>query len=96
MITHHNHVFYLSTACTSYVFRVEEAGHLEHLHYGKRLCLGTDGASAMTQRHSSLPSATIAYSPDTPNLSMELLRGEISTLGKGDFGDPFIDLGFSL
>lgn len=95
MITHHNHVFCLSTACTSYVFRVEEAGHLEHLHYGKRLCLGTDGASAMTQRHSSLPSATIAYSPGTPNLSMELLRGEISTLGKGDFGDPFIDLEFS-
>lgn len=95
MITNHNHMFCLSTARTSYVFREEEAGHLEHLHYGARVRMGTDGASAMTQRHSSLPSATIAYSPETPCLSMELLRGEVFTLGKGDFGDPMIDLEFS-
>lgn len=95
MITHDKNVFCLSTSRTSYVFHTEAAGHLEHLHYGALLCTGTEGASALAQRHSSLPSATIAYSPATPNLSMELLRGEISTLGKGDFGDPFIDLEFS-
>lgn len=95
MITHDKNTFCLSTSRTSYAFWVENAGHLEHLHYGALLHMGTDGTSAMAQRHSSLPSATIAYSPDTPNLSMELLRGEISTLGKGDFGDPFIELEFS-
>lgn len=95
MIIHYNNAFCLSTSRTSYVFRVEEAGHLEHLHYGARIQTERDGISAMSQRHSSLPSATIAYSPDMPTLSMELLRGEISTLGKGDFGDPFIDLEFS-
>lgn len=95
MITHNKNAFCLSTRRTTYAFRVEEAKHLEHLHYGALLHLETDGASALAQRHSSLPSATIAYSPATPNLSMELLRGEISSLGKGDFGDPFIDLEFS-
>lgn len=48
----------------------------------------------MKQKHSSLPSATITYAPDYPTLSMELLRGEISTLGKGDYGDPYVDLEF--
>lgn len=95
MITHNENVFCLSTSRTSYAFQVEAAGHLEHLHYGTRIHMGSQGASALAQRHSSLPSATIAYSPKTPNLSMELLRGEISTLGKGDFGDPFVDLEFS-
>lgn len=95
MITHNKHLFCLSTSHTSYAFRVEEAGHLEHLHYGPRMQLGEQGEAALAQRHSSLPSATIAYDPSTPNLSMELLRQEISTLGKGDFGDPYLDLEFS-
>lgn len=94
MITVQQNTFHLSTLNTSYVFRIEEAGHLEHLHYGAALEPGTEGTEALTQRHSSLPSATIAYSPETPNLSMELLRGEISTLGKGDFGEPFLELIF--
>lgn len=95
MITHSQNVFCLSADCISYIFQIEETGHLEHLHYGAKLCLKSDGPSALAQRHSSLPSATIAYSPAAPNLSLELLRQEISTLGKGDFGDPFIDLEFS-
>lgn len=95
MIAHNENVFCLSTLRTSYAFQVEAAGHLEHLHYGTRIHMGSQGASALAQRHSSLPSATIAYNPETPNLSMELLRGEVSTLGKGDFGDPFVDLEFS-
>ncbi len=95
MIIHDHHLFCLSTLHTSYAFRIEEANHLEHLHYGAHIQPGDQGALALAQRHSSLPSATIAYSPDTPNLSLELLRQEVSTLGKGDFGDPFLDLEFS-
>lgn len=95
MISYQHRLFHLATENTSYVFRIEEASHLEHLHYGSVLHPERDGAEALCQRHSSLPSATIAYDDGNPNLSMELLRGEISTIGKGDFGDPFVDLEFS-
>lgn len=95
MISFHHHLFHLSTQNTSYIFRVEPAMHLEHLHYGSKISLNHDTERALKQKHSSLPSATTCYSRDFPNLSMELLRSEISTLGKGDYGDPFVELQFS-
>ncbi len=95
MITCQNQTFHLATGHTSYVFRIEDQGHPEHLHYGARLIPGSDGTRAMAQFHSSLPSATTAYSPAAPTLSMELLRGEVSTQGKGDYGDPFIEAEFA-
>ncbi|MCC8025624.1 MAG: alpha-galactosidase [Clostridium sp.] len=94
MIKQEGRLFHLTTKNTSYIFRIEDAQHLEHLHYGKKIRLGRDAEQALEQKHSSLPSATINYAPSVPNLSMELLRGEISTLGKGDYGDPFMDLEF--
>ncbi len=94
MIKQEGRLFHLTTKNTSYIFRIEDAQHLEHLHYGKKIRLGRDAEQALKQKHSSLPSATINYAPSVPNLSMELLRGEISTLGKGDYGDPFMDLEF--
>lgn len=95
MIKQEGNIFHLSTTTTSYMFRIEDARHLEHLHYGTGIRLCSDADRALRQKHSSLPSATIAYAPEFPNLSMELLRGEVSSLGKGDYGDPFIDLEFS-
>lgn len=95
MISTKNKLFHLITAHTSYLFRVEPAGHLEHLHYGARITPNTQTEQALKQKHSSLPSATICYAPAHPNLSMELLRGEISTNGKGDCGDPFVELVFA-
>lgn len=94
MIRREGNIFHLGTTDTSYLFRIEEAQHLEHLHYGGTIRLSGDGERALKQKHSSLPSATINYAPSVPNLSMELLRGEISSLGKGDYGDPFLDLEF--
>ena len=95
MISVKDRLFHLSTAHTSYVFRVEPAGHLEHLHYGAKTTLNGQAEQALKQKHSSLPSATICYAPAYPNLSMELLRGEISTVGNGDCGDPFVEMVFA-
>lgn len=95
MISVKDRLFHLSTAHTSYVFRVEPAGHLEHLRYGAKTTLNGQAEQALKQKHSSLPSATICYAPAYPNLSMELLRGEISTVGKGDCGDPFVEMVFA-
>lgn len=95
MIRREGNMFHICTKSTGYIFRIEDAQHPEHLHYGKNIQLNDDSERALKQKHSSLPSATINYEPSFPNLSMELLRGEISSLGKGDYGDPFIDLEFS-
>ncbi len=94
MISIDHNLFHIQTKSTSYVFRVEPAGHLEHLHYAARVHLSPMAEDALKQKHSSLPSATICYSEETPCLSMELLRGEISSLGKGDYGEPFLELSF--
>ena len=95
MISFEHNLFHLQTQNCSYLFRVEQAGHLEHLHYGQKIHVAPMAEQALKQKHSSLPSATICYDPSTPCLSMELLRGEISSLGKGDYGDPFLDLRFA-
>ena len=81
MISVKDRLFHLSTAHTSYVFRVEPAGHLEHLHYGAKTTLNGQAEQALKQKHSSLPSATICYAPAYPNLSMELLPLERETAG---------------
>ena len=94
MISIDHNLFHIQTKSTSYVFRVEPAGHLEHLHYAARVHLSPMAEDALKQKHSSLPSATICYSEETPCLSMELLRGEISSLGKGDYGEPLLELSF--
>ena len=39
MIKQFENLFVLETAASSYVFRVLESGHLEHLYYGKRLTI---------------------------------------------------------
>ena len=36
MILVKKNIFYLNTNETSYIFRVADTGHLEHLHYGTR------------------------------------------------------------
>ena len=36
MIRENNKLFALDTPTTSYLFQVNETGHLEHLHYGRK------------------------------------------------------------
>ena len=94
MITKKDNVFVLKTNDTAYLFCVNASGHLEHLHYGRSIDCPPEALPALTQKMSSLPSATIAYSASCPCLSMELMRAEISTTGKGDCGEPFIEAVF--
>lgn len=85
----------LHTKDTTYAFYVMESGHLEHLYYGARLW--GDVASehfieALKHKTAFLPGNTIAYSQAFPTLGLELLSQEISSLGKGDVREPFIEL----
>lgn len=85
----------LHTEHSTYVFYVRESGHLEHLYYGPRLVGMTESRSlieAMRQKVSFLPGNTIAYSTEFGTLGMEVIAQEISSLGKGDVRQPFIEL----
>jgi alpha-galactosidase len=76
-------VFFLSTANTSYWFAVTAHGHLEHLHYGRRLPV-QDPQSLRPKRVAQRASA-IAYEPADPRYTLDAVALEYSTIGQGDY-----------
>ena len=93
MIKRFENLFVLETAASSYVFRVLESGHLEHLYYGKKLTIErADDAELLCLTRAFPPGNSAAYSAEYPALSLEKLCQEVSSLGKGDYSMPFVDV----
>ena len=93
MIKQFENLFVLETAASSYVFRVLESGHLEHLYYGKRLTIeNAEDAELLCPTRAFPPGNSAAYSAEYPALSLEKLCQEVSSLGKGDYSMPFVDV----
>lgn len=96
MIRECGQFFLLSTANTSYAFRVTDSGHLEHLHYGRKIRFpegkGGKGLEALVEQHAFTPGNTLAYSEAHGNFTLEDICLEMSSLGKGDIREPFIEL----
>ena len=90
MITEKNGVFVLETGRTSYLFRVMETGQLEQLYYGRRIHFRD--ASGLTERHSFAPGNGIYYDDAHKNLSLEDACLEMSSYGKGDIREPFLEI----
>ena len=82
-------VFHLLGPATSYMFRVTRHGHLEHIHWGRRVT--TEDADALTTK-TSPNGYQVAYADDDPSYSLDLLPLEWSGLGKGDFRLPAAEL----
>lgn len=92
MIKRFGQCFVLETPGTSYCFRVMKTGHLEHLYYGRRITVMDDGdAEALAERHAFLPGNTNAYNSECSEFSLEDIRLEMSSYGKGDIREPFIE-----
>ncbi|MEE8836307.1 MAG: alpha-galactosidase [Eubacteriales bacterium] len=90
----------LATPETVYMFRVLPTGQLEHLYYGPR-CLDAESesdseilmdAEALGERKEFAPGNAISWSQENPSLAPEDLREEISSRGKGDIRDTFVEL----
>ncbi|MBO4636585.1 MAG: alpha-galactosidase [Clostridiales bacterium] len=84
-------VFVLDTDNTTYAFRILPTGHPEHLYYGSRIHI--DSADGLAEHHEFAPGNTCL--PDEgPEVkySLEDMRLEMSTLGKGDLREPFMEL----
>lgn len=91
MISENMGLFTLDTANTTYAFKVLPTGHLEHLYYGKKINIG-GGAQALSRRQTMPVGNTVSYSKDNPSFSLEAARLEMSSYGKGDIREPFVEL----
>ncbi len=86
-------LFLLETENTSYAFRVLPTLHLEHLHYGPRLgAASAEELMSLTEKRSFSPGAVLAYDAQHPAVNLEDMCLELSTCGKGDVREPFIEL----
>ena len=93
MITVKGNTFFLSTDNTSYIFGVTDEGLLEHYHYGKRADVSdelfADSVRAAREKVSHGKGTTINYTKDSLTVTEDMLL-EVSSVGKGDFREPFI------
>ncbi len=106
MIRQKKNFFLLETDNTTYAFHILESGQAEHLYYGEKLLLPSPdeaGAEeiweytllALKEKKEHLPGNSIAYSKDYPTLALEDLCLEVSSYGKGDIREPFVELEFA-
>lgn len=98
MITVKDNNFFLSTKDTSYVFKVNDEGMLEHMHYGGlvgSLDREDDGSMrALSEKVSHMKGNTIAYKKDSLMQPEDMLL-EVSSTGMGDYREPFIELEYA-
>lgn len=93
MIRKQNDFFILNTKNTTYCFRVTESGHLEHLYYGRKISLPEGkGMEALMEKQAFVPGNLNLYNRDSGALSLEDIRLEMSSYGKGDIREPFIEV----
>lgn len=98
MIVVKDNNFAIITKNTSYVFGVNKEGLLEHMHYGGRILAKEDCLSetfrALSEKVSHMKGNTITYTRDSL-LQPEDMLLEISSVGKGDYRAPFIELEYA-
>ena len=96
MIKADGHIFVLETAHTTYCFRRMETGHLEHLYYGRCLTLPEHPAECdvapLVEKHTFAPGNTNLCDGEHPAFSLEDMRLEMSSYGKGDIREPFVEI----
>ena len=81
--------YILNTDKTSYVFRVTDSGHLEHLYYGRKIRV-TDSLAGLVERHEFAPGNNNVYSSEFSNMTLNDMCLEVSFEGKGDNRESFI------
>ena len=93
MIRRIGNLFVLDTLNTTYAFHILPSGHLEHMHYGRRIRIESESdAAALVEKRLCLPGSSVCYSPEYPALGLEDVCLEMSSHGKGDIREPFIEV----
>lgn len=92
MIYVKDNLFALHTESVSYVFRVTDSLHLEHLHFGGKITVDGGSIPAMMEKREFLTGNLNAYDGEHGSLSLENYMLEMSSYGKGDIREPFVDI----
>lgn len=93
MIRKENQYFILDTKHTTYCFRVMQTGHLEHLYYGRKVTLhGKEDMQALVEKQAFAPGNLNVYDEENKDVALEDIRLEMSSYGKGDIREPFIEV----
>jgi alpha-galactosidase len=70
-----------------------ETGHPEHLYYGRKIALQEEASlEPLVEKHAFAPGNTIAYNQENTHFSLEDVCLEMSSYGKGDIREPFIEV----
>ena len=85
-----NPLFILDTGHTTYAMKVLDTGHIEHLYYGRKIHM--DDADGLIEQHEFAPGTTVVYSPENANFSLAEMRLEMSSFGKGDVREAFLEI----
>ena len=83
MIEIKDKVFKIDTDKTSYIFRITDQGHAEHIYYGAKL--PEADADALALKNTIALGSTVEYSKDAPGYSLDSVLLEYSGVGKGDY-----------
>ena len=89
MISQINNSFVLNTKNTTYAFGLLETGQLEHYYYGKRIHFSR---ATLMEKHEFSPGNTNQYDKEHLKYSLEDMRLEMSTYGKGDIREPMLEI----
>ncbi|MBQ6492389.1 MAG: alpha-galactosidase [Erysipelotrichaceae bacterium] len=80
----------MSTADTSYMFRVDRYKHLEHLHYGDRVRI--EDGDALGLKRKIMNGDTVLYNEKDDVYSLDNMPLEYGSYGVGDFKEPSIEI----
>lgn len=92
MIYVKDNLFALHTEAVSYIFRVTDSLHLEHLHFGRKITVDGGSIQAMKEKHEFLTGSLNSYDEEHRSLSLENYLLEMSSYGKGDIREPFVEI----
>lgn len=83
-------LFVLNTANTTYAFRVmDDCRYLEHLYYGSKIHV--ESGDGLIEQHAFAPGNSVVYQEGSDAYTLEDACLEVSSLGKGDIREPFIE-----
>ena len=85
-----DNVFLLSTKETSYLFRVDKYGHLEHIHYGPKVRM--EDWDALSLKHKILFGSTVMYHEKDDIMTLDSVAQEYGSYGQGDFKEASIEI----
>ena len=92
MIRIENGLFILETAHTSYLFMADETGNLIHLYYGERIELTEGSLHALLPKCVNQNGCSIIADKENAVLCLDDVCLEMSSRGKGDMKEPFVEL----